>query len=173
MSKLKIHKAGTLSGHQNPIFAIENGVGAPIIYTGGNDKGVVEWNLEKMAFERVLYPVQFSVYALHLLSNTTLLAIGTRDGMGTVVHTETGKLMAKLEHHRRPIFAIKSFKTKPELILASEDGSVSIWNTQNFELLYHFNVSSQTVRTIAISTDENWVIFGSKDGKVKLYNARD
>ncbi|PPL03882.1 WD40 repeat domain-containing protein [Parapedobacter indicus] len=173
MNKLDIHKAGTLSGHQNPIFAIENGVVASVVYTGGNDKGVVEWDLAEMAFKRILYPVQFSVYALHLIAGTPLLAIGTRDGKGHVVHTDTRERIAKLDHHQRPIFAIKSFKTKPELILASEDGTVSIWNTHAFDLLYHFKVSDHTVRTIAISIDENWVVFGTKDGKVKLYNALD
>src|SRR5690606_14347622 len=80
MYSLQIDKAGTLSGHQNPIFAVENGPVPETVFTGGNDKGVVQWNLEAMAFEKILYPVQFSVYALHLIANTPLLAVGTRDG---------------------------------------------------------------------------------------------
>ncbi|MBK1440897.1 WD40 repeat domain-containing protein [Parapedobacter sp. ISTM3] len=171
--KLEVHKSGILSGHQNPIFAIENGPEPHILFTAGNDKGVVQWDLEKMAFERILYPLQFSVYALHLIAHTPLLAIGMRDGKVAVVDTSVQRLAAKLEHHQRPVFGIKTFSTKPEMVVSSEDGTVSVWNTDTFKLLYHFQVSAQTVRTIAISNDEKWVVFGTKDGKVKLYNALD
>src|SRR5690606_16548001 len=108
MYSLQVNKAGTLSGHQNPIFAVANGPDPATVFTGGNDKGVVQWNLETMAFERILYPVQFSVYALHLVANSAWLAIGTRDGNVHVVDTRTQKLVARLEHHQRPVFSIKS-----------------------------------------------------------------
>src|SRR5690606_20405453 len=152
---------------------IENGPDPKTVFTGGNDKGVVQWNLETMAFEKILYPVQFSVYALHLIANSSLLAIGTRDGKVHVVDTQTQQVVARLDHQQRPVFDIKSFGSKAELVVSSEDGTVSIWNTKTFKLLYHFKVSAQTVRTIAISNDERWVVFGTKDAKVMLYNAVD
>lgn len=173
MSKLQIHKAGTLSGHQNPIFAVENGPEPHMLFTGGNDKGVVQWDLNNMAFERILYPVKFSVYVLHLIPQTSLLAIGTRNGLVEVVDIATQRVVATLAHHRHPVFDIKSFHTKPELMVSSEDGTVSVWDINEFSLLYHFNVAKQTVRTMAISKDERWVVFGTKEGKVKLYNASD
>src|SRR3546814_98115 len=173
MYSLQIDRAGTLSGHQNPIFTIENGPDPVTIFTGGNDEGVVQWNLETMAFERILYPVQFSVYALHVIANSTLLAIGTRDGKVHVIDTQTQQLVARLDHHQRPVFAIKSFADKPELVVSSEDGTVSIWNTDTFNLLYHLKVSDQTVRTIAISNDEQWVVFGTKAGEVMLYRSEE
>lgn len=173
MTTLQIHKSGTLIGHQNPIFTVENGPEASTLFTAGNDKGVVQWNMETQAFERIVYPVQSSVYALHLLSGTTLLAIGTRSGMVIIVDVTTQLPVAKLEHHQRPVFDIKSFRNKPELVLSSEDGTVSVWDAVNFKLLYHFKVAQQTVRTIAISRGEETIAFGTKDGKLKVYNASD
>lgn len=173
MITVQIHKAGTLTGHQNPIFAVENGPEASMLFTAGNDKGVVQWNMDTFAFERILYPVQSSVYALHLLSDTTFMVIGTRSGKVMVVDTLTQKLVASLEHHKRPVFDIKSFRNKPELILSSEDGTVSVWDTANFRLLYHFKVAEQTVRTIAISQGEETLVFGTKAGNLKIYNASD
>ncbi len=173
MAKLHVQHAGTLSGHQNPIFAVENGPEPHMLFTAGNDKGVVQWNLQTMAFERVLFPVHSSVYALHLLAGTTLLAIGKRDGFVIVVDVNTQRMEATLGHHRKPVFGIQSFESKPELMLSSEDGTVSVWDTVSFDLLYHFKVSDQTVRVIAISPDERLIALGTKDGKVKLYNALD
>ncbi len=173
MNKLQIHKAGTLSGHQNPIFAVENGPEPHMLFTGGNDKGVVQWDLNEMAFKRIVLPVRFSVYVLHLIPNTTLLAVGTRDGRVQVVDIDTQQVVAKLEHHQHPVFDIKSFTAKSELMVSSEDGTVSVWNTHDFSLLYHFKVADQTVRTMAISKDEQWVVFGTKKGEIKLYHASD
>ncbi len=173
MIALEVHKKGTLSGHQNPIFTVENGPEPSMLFTGGNDKGVVQWNMDTLAFERVLCPVQSSVYALHLLPGTNLMAIGTRSGLVQVVDITTGQSVAKLEHHQRPVFDIKSFRDKPELILSSEDGTVSVWDTAGFRLLYHFKVAEQTVRAIAISNNEKNIVFGTKDGKLKIYSALD
>lgn len=169
--QMEIQKAGTLSGHQNPIFTVENGSEPKVLFTAGNDKGVVQWNLETMAFERIVLPVQSSVYKLYLIPGTSLLAVGMRSGHVSIVDTGTGKAVAKLEHHQRPVFDIIAFTDKPELILSSEDGSVSVWNRRDFSLLYHFSVSEETVRTIAISPDGKTVVFGTKDGKIKLYDA--
>src|SRR5690554_6280949 len=110
MTAPEIHKAGMLTGHQNPIFTVENGPEPTMLFTAGNDKGVVQWNIETLAFERILYPVQSSVYALHSLPGTTLIAIGTRSGLVRIVDIATGKSVAQLEHHGRPVFDIKSFR---------------------------------------------------------------
>jgi WD40 repeat protein len=48
----------TLSGHKNPVYAISDGLDNHTFYTAGNDKGVVEWSLETMAFVKVLVPVK-------------------------------------------------------------------------------------------------------------------
>jgi len=173
MMAVQIHRAGTLTGHQNPIFAVENGPDPAMLFTAGNDKGVVQWNMESQMFERILYPVQSSVYALHWLPGTTFLVVGTRSGKVIVVDIPTQTLVASLEHHKHPVFDIKSFRTKPEMILSSEDGTVSVWDTTTFRLLYHFKVSDQTVRAIAISHTEDTLVFGTKTGKLKIYQAAD
>lgn len=173
MNNIRIHKAGTLSGHQNPLFAVENGPEPEMLFTAGNDKGVVQWNLKTMSFARILYPVQSSVYKLYLIPDTALLAVGERSGLVSIIDISTQRVVAKLEHHPRPVFDIIAFNGKPELILSSEDGSVSVWNSRDFSLLYHFKVSAETVRTIAVSRDEKTVIFGTKDGKLKVYHAKE
>lgn len=170
---MEIQRAGALSGHQNPIFTVENGPEPAMLFTAGNDKGVVQWNLDSMAFGRVLLPVQSSVYKLYHIPGTSLLAVGERRGLVTIVDVDTQEVVAKLEHHQRPVFDIIAFADKPELILSSEDGSVSVWNLRDYSLLYHFSVSAETVRTIAISPDEKTVVFGTKNGKLKLYDASE
>lgn len=73
--KLSIELDAILSGHQNPIYTVENGPEPYHLFTGGNDKGLVLWNLEKMNFEKILLPVQSSIYSAHYDSNTDFLFV--------------------------------------------------------------------------------------------------
>lgn len=163
----------TLPGHQNPIFALEGIVGASILYSAGNDKGVVEWDLERMIFNRILCSVPASVYALHHIPDTTYLAIGMRNGEIYIVDYTVQKLVAKLQVEMGAVFCIKSLKNKQELIATGEEGKAYVWDLATFSLLYCFNIAKHTVRTFAISDDETMIVFGDKEGSLHLFDALD
>jgi WD40 repeat protein len=89
----EINLLGTLTGHQNPIFALAvSSINPDTLYTAGNDKGVVEWDLKSMSFKRLLCKVGSSVYSLLSIPETSLLAIGMRSGQLLVVDTNTQTL---------------------------------------------------------------------------------
>jgi WD40 repeat protein len=161
----------TLSGHQNPIYALADAVASDRFYSAGNDKGVVEWSLADMAFVRVVAPVQSSVYALHRLGN--LLFIGQRSGVILVFDLEEKKVVATLRHHQKGVFDLKTLAGKNELLSTGEDGNVAVWSLKDYALLYHFPVIAQTVRVISISNDEKEIALGAKDGLVRIYNSED
>lgn len=163
--------AKTLNGHQNPIYAICQNPNGQFFYTAGNDKGVVEWNLDTLEFSKVVFPVQSSVYVLIAAEN--FLIAGDRNGQLSIYNLEKNALQARISAHIKPIFSIAFSKTKRELIVASEDGSVSIWNMPDFNEMYRFQVSPETVRCIALSEQLNEIAFGAKDGNVYLYELKD
>jgi centriolar protein POC1 len=163
----------TLSGHQNPIFTVENSQKKGIIFTAGNDKGVVEWSLKTMSFIKVMFPVKSSVYTLHCPVNTPLLIAGERNGQVDVFNFVEQKVTHVLQLHKLPVFDIKSINSKKELLVSSEDGSVSVWDMQSLKMLYNFRVSQDTVRVISISPDEKTAAFGCKDNKIKIYGLHD
>ncbi|MFP5081039.1 WD40 repeat domain-containing protein [Pedobacter sp. JCM 36344] len=161
----------TLSGHQNPIYALSDGLDPNTFYSAGNDKGVVEWSLERMAFVKVLVPVQSSVYALHRFEN--LLFIAQRSGVITVFDTVENVIRATLSFHKRAVFDLKTIAHKQELISTGEDGNVAVWSLKDYSLLYNFNVINDTLRVIAVSNDETEVALGCKDGVIRIYNSSD
>ncbi|ACU05394.1 WD40 repeat domain-containing protein [Pedobacter heparinus] len=161
----------TLSGHQNPIYALANAAEENAFYSAGNDKGVVEWSLTSMGFVKVLAPVQSSVYALHRHSN--FLFIAQRSGVILVFDLLLEKTIAMLNHHQKGVFDIKTIGHKNELLSTGEDGTVAVWSLKDLSLLYHFQVIQNTVRVIAISNDEKEVALGCKDGMIRIYNSED
>jgi WD40 repeat protein len=161
----------TLSGHQNPIYALADAVAPDRFYSAGNDKGVVEWSLTDMAFVQVVLPVQSSVYALLRLGNR--LFVGQRSGAILVFDLEEKKVLATLRHHQKGVFDLKTLAGKNELLSTGEDGGVAVWSLADYSLLYHFPVIAQTVRVISISNDEKEIALGAKDGLIRVYNSED
>ncbi|SFS95342.1 WD40 repeat domain-containing protein [Sphingobacterium wenxiniae] len=173
MHAVDIFLKHTLSGHQNPIFAVENGVLETSFYTGGNDKGVVEWDILSGKFKRILCAVPASVYALHRIVGTSLLAIGMRNGEVWLVDTETQTLEKKFKVDRGAVFSLQAIAEKQELIAVGEEGMAYIWSLENGELLYRFRITDTTIRTLALYPDQQQVVFGDKEGRLHLYAVAD
>lgn len=161
----------TLTGHQNPIYALAKAEDPQRFYSAGNDKGVVEWSLSDMAFVKVILPVQSSVYALHRVGN--LLFVGQRSGAILVFDLGAQKLITSLSFHEKGVFDLKSIVSKNEVLSTGEDGTVAVWSLADFSLLYHFPVLKNTIRVIAISNNEKEIALGAKDGLIRIYNAED
>jgi centriolar protein POC1 len=170
---ITVEKTAELSGHSNPIFTAELSQKPGILFTGGNDKGVVEWSLKNNAFIKVMFPVPASVYAIHCPVGFPYLLAGLRTGDVAVFDFIQQKVITLLKHHAKPVFDIKSVGSKNELLVASEDGTVSIWSLKTLELLHTLQVSSDTVRCIAVSPNEKQVVFGCRDSNLQVYDLED
>ncbi|WP_462265075.1 WD40 repeat domain-containing protein [Mucilaginibacter sp.] len=170
---MKAERISTLTGHGNPVFTLELSQKPGILFSGGNDKGVVEWSLKNLNFIKVMFPVASTIYALHCPTGFPLLLTGLRNGNILVFDFIQQKIVATLKHHKKPVFDIKAISTKQEVLVASEDGTVSVWNLQTFELVHIIKVSGDTVRSIAVSASRQQVAFGCRDSAVHIYHLTD
>lgn len=166
MYSCQVSKKAHLVGHRNPVYTVVVDA-AGGLFTAGNDKGVVEWDLHGQSFKRILYPVQHSVYALCLIGGD-LLAIGQRNGEILLVNRERGELVSKFVLHQAAVFDLKVYEQESKLIAASEDGTFSVWDLRTGNLVYHGLVGRTTLRNIAINPTEDRVVFGLKDGWIKI-----
>lgn len=166
-------KIAELTGHANPIFTLELSQKPGILFTGGNDKGLVEWALNDFSFIKVMFPVNASIYAIHCPEGYPLMFAGLRSGEVLVFDFIQQKLLKPLRHHRKAIFDIKSSVKKDELLIASEDGTVSVWSLKTLEMVHGITVSKDTVRCIAVSPDQKQVAFGCRDNHIAIYDLED
>jgi len=173
MHSITVSLSKTLSGHRNPIFAVEKGPDMDTVFTAGNDKGIVEWDLPTGKFRRVLCAVPASVYAMHLLSVSGSLAVAMRNGEVWIVDTENGHLQQKLSVESGAVFAVRAIPGKQELIAVGEEGFAYVWHLRNFELLYRFRVSDTAVRTVETDNGQRLLAFGDKQGAVHLHAMDD
>ncbi|MBB6112665.1 WD-40 repeat-containing protein [Mucilaginibacter lappiensis] len=166
-------KIAELTGHGNPIFTLELSQKPGILFTGGNDKGLVEWSLHDHTFIKVMFPVRASIYAIHCPAGYPLLFTGLRSGEVLVFDFIQQKVIKSLQHHLKPIFDIKSVPHKKELLVASEDGTVSVWSLDTLEIVHSIKASADTIRCIAISPNEKQVAFACRDNSIKIYDLED
>src|SRR5258708_40050651 len=101
---MTVKKTAELTGHGNPIFTLELSQKPGILFTGGNDKGLVEWSLKDSSFIKVLFPVNASIYAIHCPIGSQFLFAGLRNGDILVFDFLNQKLLEPLRHHNKPIF---------------------------------------------------------------------
>ncbi|MFA6085919.1 WD40 repeat domain-containing protein [Mucilaginibacter sp.] len=170
---MEVQKTAELTGHSNPIFTLELSQKPGILFTGGNDKGLVEWSLESNSFIKVMFPVPTSIYAIHCPVGYPLMFAGLRSGEVLVFNFIEQKITHRLRHHVKPIFDIKSSVKKNELLIVSEDGTVSVWSLNTLELVHSIAVSNDTVRCITINPEENRVAFGCRDNRIVIYDLED
>lgn len=173
MYNIDVSLSKTLIGHQNPIFTVIEGLGAGTVFTGGNDKGVVEWDLEKGEFRRILCSVPASVYALHLMREEGVLLIGLRNGELWFVDIEKQELIAKTQTEEGAVFAIKVLAEKREVIATGEEGFAYVWSLDTHDLLYRFRIAHTTVRVIEPYSNGNQLAFGDKNGFVHIYDTAE
>jgi centriolar protein POC1 len=170
---ITIEKKAELTGHANPIFTAELSRKPGILFTGGNDKGVVEWSLKNNAFIKVLFPVAASIYSIHCPANFPYLFAGLRNGDVLVFDFLKQQIICSLKHHQLPVFDIKSLSHKNELVVASEDGTASVWDLNTLNLLFNIKVSNDTIRSIALSPDEKQIVFGCRDTSIQVYDSSE
>lgn len=160
----------TLVGHQNPIYTLASSYDSRFLFTAGNDKGIVEWDLEKMTFTRILCAVPASVYFLHVIPNTKILAAALRSGDIYLIDIDKQELITSLKVDSGAVFALRTLPSGKEIMATGEDGCVYVWSLEDYTLLRKEKISNNTVRVIEISTDDKHVIFGDKNGDLHSFS---
>lgn len=171
---MEVNLRNTLDGHQNPIYTLAIDSDRDLLYSAGNDKGIVEWDLKTDTFKRVLCNVPASVYFLQVIPHNNLLLAGLRNGDLLVIKKdEQVSLKAKLQVEKGAIFTIQYIASKHEILAIGEQGKAYVWSLDPMELLYQFDVSKTTVRSSVMNHDEKFMALGDKDGFVYLYDIHD
>jgi WD40 repeat protein len=101
------------------------------------------------------------------------LFAGLRSGDALAFDFINQTLLPPLQHHQKPVFDIKAVNHKQELLIASEDGTISVRSLKSLELLHSIKVSNDTVRCISISPDEKQAAFGLRNNQIHIYDLSD
>jgi WD40 repeat protein len=133
---------------------------------------VAEWNIHTAETQAFGIRTDATIYSLLNIDQKTLL-IGTNHGSIHVIDLATKREVRHLKLHDQGIFHMVYVPNLHRVYAASADGSVSVWEADEWSLLWHLELNHGKVRRIALTTDGGRAAFACGDGSVKVIETRD
>lgn len=158
--------------HQAAVYALEQGPTSETFFSAGSDRKVILWNIETDE-HKVVAQIPAMIISLCYLPKQNYLLVGQTGGGIHVLDLSEKKEIKLLSAHKAYIFDIKYNKDTRQFYVASGDGSISIWNAENFELLHQVKLTEEKIRQLTFSTERNELAAGCGDGNVVLLNLSD
>lgn len=154
--------------HSGPIYAVTFSKRYNLLFTGGSDKVVATWDIEKEENTPLTIKTDSAVLNLQLLNEDKQLFIGLFNGDFHVIDLETRKEISFYSNHKLGVFTSLYMQSHKRLIVGAGDGSLSIWDTKAFKLLKTHQLSNGKIRAIQAIGQE--VFIGNSKGQIFKFN---
>jgi WD40 repeat protein len=163
--KLAAEIIGTLKGHTGCIYAVDKGLAANMIFTGGSDNFIAQWDLHTLEGEKFATSFAAHLYTICHIPEKKLLLAGTTDGNIHIIDTDQKKEIRILKYHKGPVFDIKySLKTNC-FYTAGGDGNFAVCSLDSLSLIKMIMLCREKLRSIDFNyhTSEIAIAMGSCD----------
>ena len=154
--------------HNGPLYAVAFSKKYNLLFTGGSDKIVATWDLEKEENTSLTIKTDSAVLNFQLLNEDKHLFIGLFSGHFHVIDLETRKEISFFSNHQKGVFSSSYMQSYNRLIVGAGDGSLSIWDTKKNKLLKIHQLSNGKIRAIQVVGRE--VFIGNSKGQVFNFN---
>ncbi|MFC5285244.1 WD40 repeat domain-containing protein [Pedobacter alpinus] len=165
-------RATTLTGHSNPIYSVISHPNENLFYTAGNDKGIVEWDINLKVPQRIFKGIKHTVYALEIIPNENLLIAGCNDGSICFFSLINSSLLNTIKSNSA-VFHLKYNALKNELIASTDKGEILVIDPTNKKLLHQFQSGYQKVRAFDFHQNTNILATVSNDEMIRFYHLDD
>ena len=165
----------TLTGHTSQVTSVRFLSTKRMATTGSQDRTIKLWDIERGFTVKTLMTYS-SCQSVALSSEDSLLASGHYDGKVRIWSPSNGEAIAEVDVCDQASVTCVSFsKDGRQLVASSNDNKLSLLDTRNFSLigcLTHPEYRCQhTLTKVCWSSDSDYVLAGSNDGRVHLWNA--
>jgi WD repeat-containing protein 61 len=168
---MTVIRSGSLQGHTAAIYALERGTQPHLIFSGGSDRYVVEWDIASGQAVRAVAQLPAALYSLCHIQSRSLLLAGEAGGGIHVMQLEGNKLLKYFTHHASPVFSLRASLLNDCFYAASGDGTLSQWRLSDFSLMKTIRLCAEKVRHIALSPDESTLSVSCGDGSLRILDA--
>lgn len=163
---MKLNKINDLLGHEGAIYALEESFEANKCYSTGFDNMVVEWDLIEKTNPIAIAKLPSKAFSILKIESLNLLLVGTAQGGVHVIDITTKTEIKFLLVQTDMIFDLLYIENKNQLIVVSADGSLSVWNCENWTLIVQKNITTNKLR--ACIEFNNELLIGCEDGIIRI-----
>jgi WD40 repeat protein len=167
---ITIKVVAALKGHTGCIYALDRGLSANTVFTGGSDLFIAQWNLETLQAEKFAAAFTAHLYTICHIHEKGLLLAGTTDGNIHIIDVAKKKEIRILKHHQGPVFDIKySLKTNC-FYTAGGDGNFAVCSLDTLSLVKLKRLCAEKVRCIDFNYHTSEMAVALGNGKVLVYD---
>ena len=147
--------------HSAPLYAIEFSDKLNLLFTGGGDKVVATWDIKKQ--ENTPFSIKTNSAILNLkIINDQHLFIGLFNGNFHIIDIDSREEIKFFPYHKFGVFSSTLVKEHDLLFVGSGDGTISIWNVNEYKLIQNYKISEGKIRAIQQVNDA--VYIGTSEG---------
>lgn len=165
---MKVTKAAQLLGHKGPLYALEQGPAPHLIYSGGSDGMIVQWDLSQPENGTLIASVPGVIYCIKKLG-TQYLLVGTDKGGIHIIDLQSNTEIKYLLNHTGGVFDIQVLPGKNKFIAVGGDGAFSVW-TNEFVCEKTIKLCNAKLRSADATTDDNTVAIACGDNTVRIFS---
>lgn len=167
--ELSVLPGEVFAAHTDCVYALAGGAARGSFYSSGADGRIIEWNLDNSEFARLKGEAHQPIYSLVFLLSAHILVAGLKDGGMHFIDVREKQVLRSVQVHHRSLFDMVELPGN-RVLGVSADGSLSVWNTENFECMLQAHVCEQNLRAVAISLNAGLIAFGGSDALVRVYS---
>lgn len=168
---MDVKKTHQLAAHSGALYALTNGRTSNTLFSAGGDRVVAEWDLESGETNPFAIRTEATVYSLLNLENQ--LVIGTSNGSIHVIDLNSKKEVRHLKLHDKGVFHLYLDNEHTRVYACCADGTVSVWNPEEWSLLWHLNLSTEKIRRAAQNENASLTAFACGDGKCIIIESKE
>lgn len=168
--KVNVQKLFSLDGHQDCVYALEEGEESNLFYSAAGDGMVVLWDMNNPETGSLMAKMKNSVYAIHLFQNSVLVAGQNFEGIH-IIDISTKKELGSLKTTNAQIFDIKSAGNR--LFVGSGDGTLFVVDFSSLAIVKKIKLGDKSVRSIDVNNELGEIAVGLSDNSIRILDLDD
>lgn len=141
----------------------------PYLFSAGDDKKVMCWDLEQNQIVRHFHGHLSGVYCLAMHPTENLIVTGGRDSVARVWDIRSKEQIHCLTGHTDTVGALLCMEGKSQLVTGSYDTTVRLWDIKMGRTLVTLTNHKKSVRALSLKSDKTGFVSGSADN-LKQWN---
>jgi len=141
-----------------------------VLVTGGEDKKVNLWTVDKPNCIMSLSGHTSAVEAVRFGQQEETIVSGTRSGALKVWNLEAAKMMRVLTGHKANIRCLDFHPCGEFIASGSMDTNVKLWDMKRKGCIFTYKGHTNSVNCLRFSPDGRWVASGDADGVIKIWD---
>ncbi|CAI8240216.1 MAG: Uncharacterised protein [Cryomorphaceae bacterium] len=169
--KIEVNKIATLTGHKDPIYALDKGIAEHLVFSGSGDKVIAQWNLKTFQSEKIAsFPAV--IYSICHIPEKQLLLVGTSDGNVHVLNLENKEKIKILKNHSAQVFNIRYSLETNCIYTAGGDGNFAICSLDTFDLINIRKLCNEKVRNFDFNYKTSEIAVASGDCNIRIFDKK-